>query len=92
MKDLCEGYTAHCMPVQLNCYHDCPPPLITNQTPPPLPLIAPVVSLLGRFIAVKDANIRYLGLEAMTRLARSDGPKKAQVCAPVCEFVKGCVV
>ena len=38
-----------------------------------------VVALLGRFIAVKDANIRYLGLEAMTRLARSDGPKKAQV-------------
>jgi AP-2 complex subunit alpha len=35
--------------------------------------------LLGKFIAVKDANIRYLGLEAMTRLARSYGPKKAQV-------------
>ena len=45
----------------------------------PLTLFATVVALLGRFIAVKDANIRYLGLEAMTRLARSDGPKKAQV-------------
>ena len=42
-------------------------------------LYVTVVALLGRFIAVKDANIRYLGLEAMTRLARSDGPKKAQV-------------
>ena len=37
-----------------------------------------MVALLGRFIGVKDANIRYLGLEAMTRLARSYGPKKAQ--------------
>ena len=44
-----------------------------------LPLfVYPVVALLGRFIGVKDANIRYLGLEAMTRLARSYGPKKAQ--------------
>ena len=37
-----------------------------------------MVALLGRFIGVKDANIRYLGLEAMTRLARTYGPKKAQ--------------
>lgn len=37
-----------------------------------------VGALLGRFIGVKDANIRYLGLEAMTRLAKSDGPKRAQ--------------
>lgn len=38
-----------------------------------------VVSLLGRFIAVKDANIRYLGLDAMSRLARTDGPRPTQV-------------
>lgn len=31
--------------------------------------------LLGRFIAVTDANIRYLGLDAMTRLAKVDGPE-----------------
>jgi AP-2 complex subunit alpha len=36
------------------------------------------ITFIGRFIGVKDANIRYLGLEAMTRLAKSDGPKRAQ--------------
>lgn len=38
-----------------------------------------VVSLLGKFIAVKDANIRYLGLDAMGRLARLDGPAPTQI-------------
>lgn len=36
------------------------------------------VILLGRFIAVKDANIRYLGLDAMTRLAKTDGAYTCQ--------------
>lgn len=31
------------------------------------------MSLLGRFIAVKEPNIRYLGLETMSRLARLEG-------------------
>lgn len=30
--------------------------------------------LLGRFIETKDANVRYLGLDAMSKLARLDGP------------------
>jgi hypothetical protein len=36
---------------------------------------------LGRFVGVKDANIRYLALDAMTRMTRSDpkGPLRAQV-------------
>jgi len=34
--------------------------------------------LLGRFIAGKDANIRYLGLDALVRLARQDGPASVQ--------------
>lgn len=38
-----------------------------------------VVTLLGNFIAVKDANIRYLGLDAMGRLARLDGPGPTQI-------------
>jgi AP-2 complex subunit alpha len=37
-----------------------------------------VVNFLGKFIAVKDANVRYLGLEAMGRLVRTDGPSAAQ--------------
>ena len=37
-----------------------------------------VVNFLGKFIAVKDANVRYLGLEAMGRLVRTDGPSGAQ--------------
>lgn len=41
-------------------------------------LKANVVTLLGKFIAVKDANIRYLGLDAMGRLARLDGPGPTQ--------------
>eukprot|EP00604_Paraphysomonas_vestita_P001033 CAMPEP_0174821540 /NCGR_PEP_ID=MMETSP1107-20130205/9052_1 /TAXON_ID=36770 /ORGANISM="Paraphysomonas vestita, Strain GFlagA" /LENGTH=853 /DNA_ID=CAMNT_0016038711 /DNA_START=353 /DNA_END=2914 /DNA_ORIENTATION=- len=38
-----------------------------------------VLALLGRFIAVKDANIRYLGLDAMGRLARLEGPAPTQI-------------
>jgi AP-2 complex subunit alpha len=38
-----------------------------------------VCALLGRFIAVKDPNIRYLGLDAMTRLAKIDGPESVQM-------------
>lgn len=38
-----------------------------------------VCTLLGRFIAVKDPNIRYLGLDAMTRLAKQDGPEAVQM-------------
>lgn len=34
--------------------------------------------ILGKFISVKDANTRYLGLEAMTRLAKIDGPGSVQ--------------
>lgn len=30
-------------------------------------------AILGRFLTYKDANIRYLGLDAMTRLAKADG-------------------
>lgn len=37
-----------------------------------------VSGLLGRFIAVNDANIRYLGLDAMTRLAKVEGPSSVQ--------------
>lgn len=36
-------------------------------------------ALLGRYIGVKDANIRYLGLDAMTRLAKLDGPQSVQM-------------
>lgn len=36
-------------------------------------------SLLGRFIAVKDPNIRYLGLDAMTRMAKLDGSEAVQM-------------
>lgn len=36
-------------------------------------------SWLGRFIATKDPNIRYLGIDAMTRLAKLDGPDSVQV-------------
>lgn len=38
-----------------------------------------VCSWLGRFIAMKDPNIRYLGIDAMTRLAKLDGPNAVQV-------------
>jgi AP-2 complex subunit alpha len=38
-----------------------------------------VCTLLGRFIAVKDPNIRYLGLDAMTRMAKQDGPEAVQM-------------
>lgn len=38
-----------------------------------------VCSLLGRFIAVKDPNIRYLGLDAMTRMAKLDGSEAVQM-------------
>lgn len=37
-----------------------------------------VLSLLGKFISTKEANIRYLGLDAMSRLARLDGPAACQ--------------
>jgi AP-2 complex subunit alpha len=33
---------------------------------------------LGHFIASKDSNIRYLSLDAMTRLAKIEGPARAQ--------------
>ena len=38
-----------------------------------------VCTLLGRFIAVKDPNIRYLGLDAMTRMAKLDGAEVVQM-------------
>jgi AP-2 complex subunit alpha len=38
-----------------------------------------VCTLLGRYIAVKDPNIRYLGLDAMTRMAKLDGPESVQM-------------
>ncbi len=34
-------------------------------------------SLLGKFIAAKDPNTRYLGIDAMTRMAKLDGPQAA---------------
>lgn len=37
-----------------------------------------VMGLLGRFIAHKEANIRYLGLSAMSTVARTDGPGPTQ--------------
>lgn len=37
-----------------------------------------VVSLLGKFIELHDSNIRYLGIDAMTRLAKIDGPQVAE--------------
>jgi len=37
-----------------------------------------VLELLGRFLAHKDANIRYLGLSAMSTVARADGPAETQ--------------
>lgn len=40
----------------------------------PIELKEHATNLLGRFIAVKDANIRYLGLDSMTRLAKLEGP------------------
>jgi len=30
------------------------------------------LNLLGRFISVKEPNIRYLGLEAMSRFAQTE--------------------
>ncbi|CAN0224204.1 unnamed protein product, partial [Ectocarpus fasciculatus] len=36
------------------------------------------MTLLGRFIAVKEPNIRYLGLEVMSRLARLEGNETAK--------------
>eukprot|EP00597_Dinobryon_sp_UTEXLB2267_P004404 CAMPEP_0170077612 /NCGR_PEP_ID=MMETSP0019_2-20121128/14391_1 /TAXON_ID=98059 /ORGANISM="Dinobryon sp., Strain UTEXLB2267" /LENGTH=1040 /DNA_ID=CAMNT_0010290039 /DNA_START=81 /DNA_END=3203 /DNA_ORIENTATION=- len=36
-------------------------------------------AILGRFIGLKDANTRYLGLDAMTRLAKIDGPATVQM-------------
>lgn len=38
-----------------------------------------VMGLLGRFIAHKEANIRYLGLSAMSTVARIDGPEPTQM-------------
>ncbi|GAB5368039.1 hypothetical protein AAMO2058_001283600 [Amorphochlora amoebiformis] len=32
-----------------------------------------MTKLLGRFISLKEANVRYLGLDAMTKLARIEG-------------------
>jgi AP-2 complex subunit alpha len=37
-----------------------------------------VMELLGRFLAHKEANIRYLGLSAMSTVARTDGPGPTQ--------------
>jgi len=36
------------------------------------------LSLLGKFITVKDSNIRYLGLDALTKIARLEGSKIVQ--------------
>lgn len=36
------------------------------------------MALLGKFISVKDANIRYLGLDSLAMLARQDGPTSVQ--------------
>lgn len=36
------------------------------------------LAFLGRFIALNDANIRYLGLDAMYKLVRAEGPASAQ--------------
>jgi AP-2 complex subunit alpha len=35
-------------------------------------------TLLGKFVSTKDANIRYLGIETMTRLAKLEGPQVAE--------------
>jgi AP-2 complex subunit alpha len=35
-------------------------------------------TLLGKFISTKDANIRYLGIEAMTKLAKLEGPQVSE--------------
>lgn len=37
------------------------------------------IALLGRFISVKEANIRYLGLDAMNRLVNLEGPNAVKV-------------
>ena len=36
------------------------------------------VTFLGRFIAMSDSNIRYLGLDAMYKLARAEGPSEVK--------------
>jgi AP-2 complex subunit alpha len=44
------------------------------------------MTLLGRFIAIRDGNIRYLALESVARLAKLEGPvciQKHQVCRSV---------
>lgn len=35
-------------------------------------------TLLGKFISMKEPNIRYLGIDAMTRLAKLEGPSVAE--------------
>lgn len=37
------------------------------------PHLNKITALLGRFISLKESNVRYLGLDAMTRLARLEG-------------------
>lgn len=37
-----------------------------------------VRELLGRFVSSRDPNIRYLGIEAMTKLTKLDGPQVAE--------------
>lgn len=36
-------------------------------------LLDKCAALLGRFVALKEANIRYLGLDTMARLAKVEG-------------------
>lgn len=39
---------------------------------PPLLCVPQALNLLGKFISVKEPNIRYLGLEALGRFAQTD--------------------
>lgn len=50
--------------------------LYGNECPPHLK--EHCINLLGRFISVKDPNTRYLGIDAMTRMAKLDGPEAAE--------------
>lgn len=49
--------------------------IISYGTDCPEQLREQALTLLGKFIAVKDANIRYLSIDAMTRLAKLEGPQ-----------------
>ena len=52
--------------------------IIGYGTDAPAVLKQHAAGILRRFIALKDANIRYLALDAMTRLAVIDGPASLQ--------------